>query len=80
VTEQDAVTPLVLDLLAWLADGPRRYEEVMDAWRSSCPRLTIWEDAVDLGYVDRRPGPCGGVIEITARGRDRLAHAGRHSG
>ena len=42
---------LVLDLVEWVAAQPRPYVEVMDAWRTSCPRLPIWEDAVDLGFV-----------------------------
>ena len=42
---------LVLDLVEWVAREPRAYEEVMDAWRTSCPRLTIWEDALDNGFV-----------------------------
>lgn len=42
---------LIVDLVSWIAKRPRTYEEVMDAWRSSCPRLTIWEDAVDQGLV-----------------------------
>jgi hypothetical protein len=42
---------LVLDLVDWIASGPRTYAEVMDAWRTSCPRLPIWEDTVDLGFV-----------------------------
>ena len=48
---------LILDLLEWIAARPRRYEEVMDAWRTSCPRLTIWEDTVDAGYVQIGSGP-----------------------
>ena len=60
---------LILDLLRWLAAGPRTYAETMEAWRTSCPRLTIWEDAVDAGYVTRRS--LEGVIrvEVTAAGR-----------
>lgn len=45
---------LVLDLVEWLAASPRGYSEVMDAWRSSCPRLTIWEDALDARFVCRQ--------------------------
>lgn len=45
------VDALILDLLEWLAAGERRYEEVMDAWRTSCPRLPVWEDANDRGLV-----------------------------
>ena len=65
--------PLVLDLLEWLAPAPRPYAEVMDAWRTSCPRLTIWEDAVDAGFVARNET----LVEVTAAGRLLLAEAGR---
>ena len=47
--------PLVLDLVEWVAREPRPYAEVIDAWRTSCPKLTVWEDAVDRGYVVRQP-------------------------
>ena len=53
---------LVLDLVEWVAREPRLYSEVIETWRTSCPRLTIWEDAVDRGYVTRQPSParaCG---------------------
>ena len=42
---------LIFDLLEWLANGDRTYEDVMDAWRTSCPKLTIWEDASDRGLI-----------------------------
>jgi hypothetical protein len=45
------VEGLILDLLEWLADGEKSYEEVMQAWRTSCPRLPIWEEANDRGLV-----------------------------
>lgn len=45
------IEPLILDLLEWLAEGDRSYEEVMDAWRTSCPRLTVWEDANERGLI-----------------------------
>ena len=49
--------PLVLDFVEWIAREPRFYAEVVATWRTSCPRLTIWEDAVDggeaLGLGDR---------------------------
>ena len=47
------VEGLIVDLLLWLAKGERTYEEVMDAWRTSCPRLPIWEEANDRGLVTR---------------------------
>ena len=45
------VEPLILDLLEWLASGDRSYEEVMAVWRTSCPRLPVWEDANGRGLV-----------------------------
>ena len=42
---------LILDLLEWIGTSPRPYVIVMKAWRTSCPRFTIWEDALDAGYV-----------------------------
>ena len=66
--------PLILDFLEWLAPNPRPYAEVMEAWRTSCPRLTVWEDAVDRGFVvradaDRRAR----MVAITRAGRAFLA-------
>jgi hypothetical protein len=45
------VQVLVLDLLEWLCRKDRSYEETMDAWRTSCPKLPVWEDANDCGLV-----------------------------
>ena len=61
---------LILDLLDWLAAGAKPYADVMEAWRTSCPRLTVWEDAVDEGLVARRlMEGAGVVVELTAKGR-----------
>ena len=74
----DPKEPLILDLVEWVADSPKPYVEVMDAWRTSCPRLTVWEDAVDRGLVDRTPMPGGGFqVTASAAGRQALAEAGR---
>jgi hypothetical protein len=45
---------LVLDLVEWIAREPRPYAEVIETWRTSCPRLTIWEDAVSDGLITFR--------------------------
>jgi hypothetical protein len=52
----DAVDPLVLDLLEWIGREPRPYVEVIDAWRTSCPRLPVWEEANARGFLRARPG------------------------
>ena len=48
--------PLILDLLEWIGREPRSYADVIDAWRTSCPRLTVWEDAMDRGFAVREHG------------------------
>jgi hypothetical protein len=66
--------PLIVDFLAWLAAGPRAYAEAMEVWRTSCPRLPIWEDAFDDGLVVRRAlkhEPA--FVELTPAGRALLA-------
>ena len=74
----EATDPLVLDLVEWIAREPRRYSEVIETWRTSCPRLTIWEDAVDRGYVARQPGAGAGVrVAITPGGEKFLRANGR---
>jgi hypothetical protein len=72
--------PLVLDLVEWIAREPRLYSEVIEAWRTSCPRLTIWEDAVDCGYVAREAAAGAGMrVAITAGGEKFLRQHGRLS-
>ena len=56
---------LVMDLVEWIARQPRSYAEVLEAWSTSCPRLTIWEDAMDQGLV-YRTGDKPGRIETVA--------------
>ena len=48
----DPVEPLILDLLEWLAPQPRPYAEVLEVWRTSCPRLPVWEEANSRGFID----------------------------
>jgi len=69
---------LVLDLVQWIAREPRSYDEVMEAWRTSCPRFPIWEDASGLGLVTRvyREG-FGEMIHVTPAGQAFLRSRGR---
>ena len=68
---------LVLDFVEWIAAGPRRYCDVMEAWKTSCPRLTIWEDAIDQGLVQRCRFDGRPSIETTRAGRELLARTRR---
>lgn len=66
---------LVIELLAWLGDRGRPYAEVMARWRTSCPRLAIWEDAVAMRLVRSlgRGSPAGERVVLTGEGRRVLA-------
>lgn len=73
-TLADPVEALILDLVEWLAESPRDYAQTMAAWRTSCPRLPVWEDAVDRGLVERRadriaPTPAGLALLAASRAR-----------
>lgn len=62
---------IMLQFLAWVADRPRTYPETMEAWRSTCPRLSVWEDAIIDGLVQIDNGN-GRAVVLTARGRTIL--------
>jgi hypothetical protein len=66
---------LVLDLVEWIAREPRRYSDVIETWRTSCPRLTIWEDAVDRGYVTREQVAGAGVCVAITKGGEKFLRA-----
>jgi hypothetical protein len=78
----NAVDALVVDLLQWIGPRGRPYAEVMEAWRTSCPRLPVWEEVNARGYVEREHRPGGvavirlsetGLAASVARGKDEPA-------
>jgi D-3-phosphoglycerate dehydrogenase len=72
----DTVEPLLVDLVEWVAKENRPYLEVMDAWRTSCPRLPVWEEANARGLVTRVRGDGGTwLVHATAAGRAFVARA-----
>jgi len=76
----EAADPLVLDFVEWIARQPRAYSEVIGTWKTSCPRLTIWEDAADRGLVARETvAGFGLVICVTEAGEKLLRAHGRVS-
>jgi len=70
----DAASALTLQFLAWVAEAPRTYAQAMEAWRSTCPRLSIWEDAILDGLVGFAGGETRNQsrVVLTAKGRARL--------
>jgi hypothetical protein len=63
------VTTPTVQLLAWLAEQPRSYSETIEVWKTSCPRLAVWEDALAENFVRIE---CGRV-HLTVAGTKLLA-------
>jgi hypothetical protein len=67
----EPVSPLMLEFLTWIASRPRTYAEAMEAWRTTCPRHTIWEDASIDGLIQLEAA--GSIdksrVTLTPRGR-----------
>jgi hypothetical protein len=59
------VESLILDLLEWLAKQDRSYNDTMDAWKTSCPKLPVWEDATDRGLIELDAN----IVRLTPAGR-----------
>lgn len=74
---------LTTQFLAWVRDAPRSYPEAMAAWRTSCPRLSIWEDALSEGLVRIDGHGAGGMaaalVVLTPAGAARLVAAAQPS-
>ena len=69
----ETVENLILDLLEWIGPSPRPYADVLEAWRTSCPRLPVWEEANDRGFIVRLRAPESGVlVSVSAAGREHL--------
>ncbi len=68
----DTVETLMLDLLQWMGPHPRRYADVLDVWRTPCPRLPVWETAEDRGFVTRQSAPGGGLVSVSDAGAEHL--------
>jgi hypothetical protein len=72
------VPALTLQLLEWISDRPRSYAELLDAWRTTCPRMSIWEDACSDGLIDCEPGT-GHIVALSSKGRALLQAHRQHA-
>ena len=67
------VDALILDMLEWIGSGARPYAEVMAAWRTSCPRLPVWEEANERGFIDHRRDRLNArTVSVSALGFEHL--------
>jgi hypothetical protein len=78
----EPVELLTLEFLRWISSRPRTYAEAMEAWRSTCPRHTVWEDAFIGGLIQIEPGEGlrQSVVALTTRGRAMLEDAAVQDG
>jgi hypothetical protein len=74
----DPLDALILDLLEWIGPEARPYREVIEAWRTSCPRLPVWEEANDRGLIEQHYSQgAGAVVRVSALGAKLLAERRR---
>lgn len=67
------VEHLILDLLEWIGTSSRSYAEVIEAWRTSCPRLPVWEEANDRGFIDHHSDSVNGrIVSVSPLGQEHL--------
>lgn len=71
--ERISLSSNLLEFLEWVSAHPRTYAETMEAWRTSCPRLPVWEDAEDGRLVERVRAGQKTFVQLTDAGRDLLA-------
>jgi hypothetical protein len=69
----DTVENLILDLVEWVGRKERTYDETMEAWRTSCPRLPVWEDATERGFVETATASSRSLVRATPAGLAFLA-------
>ena len=79
----EPISELMIQFLDWIATRPRTYADVMDVWRTSCPRLSIWEDALLARFIEINDGGPNRQREVvlTPQGRAILneGHKGGRS-
>ena len=69
------ISALTLQFLSWVSAGQRSYDEAMEAWRTTCPRMTVWEDAMSDGLVrlESNGAKKDCKVSLTEQGRKALA-------
>jgi D-3-phosphoglycerate dehydrogenase len=75
----ESIENLLLDLLEWVGRTQRTYQETMAAWRTSCPRLPVWEEANRRGLVEATSANGHSVVRVTPAGIDLLKEMRPHS-
>ena len=69
------MNPHTRELLLWVGREPRTYSEAVEIWRTSCPRLSTWEDAIADELVEVVRNGSVSTVVVTELGRRGLAKA-----
>ncbi len=74
---REPISPLRREFLTWISSRPRTYQETMEAWRTSCPRQSVWEDALNDGLVrvERAMTLNESTVTLTPLGRKKLSQS-----
>jgi hypothetical protein len=67
----DRMNLLTLEFLQWISSRPRTYADAMEAWRTTCPRNSAWEDALIAGLIQIENGSRMGQskVSLTPKGK-----------
>jgi hypothetical protein len=74
----DTIENLILDLVEWVGRKERTYIETMDGWRTSCPKLPVWGDATDRGFVEATSTNGRSMVRVTQASFDLLKEKRPH--
>jgi hypothetical protein len=68
---REPVDPLMLQFLTWVASRDRTYAEAMEAWQTTCPRHTVWEDALINGFIQlqNKASQSWSEVKLTRKGK-----------
>ena len=75
----ETIDPLMREFLNWISSRPRTYDEAMEAWQTTCPRHSVWEDAVIDGLIQIESGDTRDCSEITLTLRGRAILDGNYN-
>ena len=75
----EPMSPLTIEFLVWISSRPRTYAEAMDAWRTTCPRHPVWEDALVDGLIQLEDTTNQSKVALTPRGSAVLAQSQHES-
>ena len=72
---QSSISASMREFLRWIDASPRSYAATMEAWQTTCPQFSVWEDATIAGYVFLRGVGREQMVLLSDLGRSALRDA-----